>query len=86
MNWTNHRVLVTGGTRGIGRELVQGLIARGATVWATGRTPASTDRAAQQLPAAHWLACDIAALLSERDILTGETSSAHWCSAKPSPR
>ena len=61
MNWTDHRVLVTGGTRGIGRELVQGLIARGATVWATGRTPTSTDRAAQQLPAARWLACDIAA-------------------------
>lgn len=59
MNWAQHKVLVTGGTRGIGRELVLGLLARGAQVYATGTTRHSVRRAEQDLPAVHWMACDL---------------------------
>lgn len=60
MNWTAHRVLVTGGTRGIGRALVLDLLSRGAKVWATGRSEATVAKAAHEVPAAHWLVCDLA--------------------------
>lgn len=60
MNWGQYKVLVTGGTRGIGRELVLGLLARGAQVYSTGATQHSVDRADQDLPVVHWMACDLA--------------------------
>ena len=59
MNWAQHRVLVTGGTRGIGRALVLGLLARGAKVWATGRSDATVEKAAREVPGASWLVCDL---------------------------
>jgi uncharacterized oxidoreductase len=59
MNWTSRTVLVTGGTRGIGRELVLGLLQRGATVVATGATARSVAAAAAALPAVQWCVCDL---------------------------
>lgn len=50
-DWTLERVLVTGGTRGIGAALVQGLVARGASVVATGRSVASVEAARSRLAA-----------------------------------
>lgn len=59
MNWQTQQVLVTGGTRGIGRALVLGLGARGATVWATGQSAASVAQAQQALPGVRWSVCDL---------------------------
>jgi len=61
MNWGQHKVLVTGGTRGIGRELVLGLLVRGAQVYATGATRLSVQQAEIELPSVHWMPCDLAA-------------------------
>jgi NAD(P)-dependent dehydrogenase (short-subunit alcohol dehydrogenase family) len=41
--------LVTGGTRGIGRAVVEALLRRGATVWFTGREPAGVAAAEREL-------------------------------------
>jgi NAD(P)-dependent dehydrogenase (short-subunit alcohol dehydrogenase family) len=41
--------LVTGGTRGIGRAVVEALLGRGERVWFTGRTAESVGRAAREL-------------------------------------
>lgn len=60
MKWAEQKVLVTGGTRGIGRELVLGLLARGARVYATGATEKSVQHAAQTLPGVQWMALDLA--------------------------
>ena len=60
MNWSAQRVLVTGGTRGIGRELVLGLRQRGAQVWATGQSQTSVDAASAALPEVGWWVCDLA--------------------------
>ena len=45
MDFTGRRVLVTGGTRGIGRGAVEGFLARGAWVAVNGRTAESTAAA-----------------------------------------
>jgi uncharacterized oxidoreductase len=58
MKWNQTHALVTGGTRGIGRALVDLLVAKGATVTATGRTLASVEQARQDCPAAHWIVYD----------------------------
>lgn len=52
--------LVTGGTRGIGRALVEGLLQRGARVTATGRNAASLEAARTALPQVQWIASDLA--------------------------
>ncbi|MBA4071278.1 MAG: dehydrogenase [Gemmatimonas sp.] len=59
MNWQQQRVLVTGGTRGIGRELVIGLRARGAKVWATGQSATSVQQAQAALPEVVWSVCEL---------------------------
>lgn len=58
MNWHDTHALVTGGTRGIGLQLVTQLVARGATVTATGTTEHSLTEARAQLPQVNWLALD----------------------------
>jgi len=58
MKWNQTHALVTGGTRGIGRALVDHLVEKGASVTATGRTNASVDQARQDCPAAHWIVYD----------------------------
>ena len=58
MNWNQTHALVTGGTRGIGRALVDLLLEKGAAVTATGRTVASVEQAQKDCPRAHWLVFD----------------------------
>ena len=62
-------VLVSGGTRGIGRAIAEGFAARGATVIVTGRTLEAAKKAAEQISAitgvkhaAVGLGCDVSRL------------------------
>lgn len=54
------RVLLTGGTRGIGAALVDELLARGDRVVATGRDPAGLAAAAVRQPDVDWRPLDLA--------------------------
>jgi len=58
MTMQNTHALVTGGTRGIGRELVLQLLERGAQVVATGSTVDSVKRASVELPGVTWFVLD----------------------------
>jgi uncharacterized oxidoreductase len=69
MNWYETHALVTGGTRGIGLELVTQLLDKGAKVTATGTTESSLAKARALLPQVTWLALDQAEATS-RDALT----------------
>lgn len=69
MNWAQHRVLVTGGTRGIGRAMVLDLLARSASVWSTGQSQGSVEQASREVPAARWLACDLAHRSSRKQLV-----------------
>jgi NAD(P)-dependent dehydrogenase (short-subunit alcohol dehydrogenase family) len=63
-------VLVSGGSRGIGRAIAQGFAERGATVIITGRDEATLQAAAQQMSPAgevHTRVCDVANSKSIRD-------------------
>ena len=57
-------VLVSGGSRGIGRAIANGFAERGATVVITGREKQSLDQAAKEISAggirAHSVVCDVA--------------------------
>ncbi len=59
LNWSRLHVLVTGGTRGLGRALVKALLARGAFVTATGTDEARLAAARRAMPQVRWLACDL---------------------------
>lgn len=60
MTWLARHVLVTGGTRGIGRAMVEQLVQGGAHVVSTGRSAASVAQARSEMPAVEWIACDLA--------------------------
>ncbi len=49
MDFTGRKILVTGGTRGIGRAAVEAFLERGATVAINGRTEESAAKAVQEL-------------------------------------
>lgn len=59
MQWQNKRVLITGGSSGIGFALAEALLARGARVFITGRRQAALDDALQRLPAAGGACADV---------------------------
>jgi 3-oxoacyl-[acyl-carrier protein] reductase len=70
------RVLVTGGTRGIGRGIVAGLLERGASVAFTGRDAAAGEAVAEELTGrdgdrVHFLAADLREPDSVRDVVAG---------------
>lgn len=69
LTWRGLHVLVTGGTRGLGRALVKALLARGAAVTATGTDEARLAAARRALPEARWLACDLIDPAERRDLL-----------------
>jgi uncharacterized oxidoreductase len=58
MNWHDTHALVTGGTRGIGLQLVKQLLDKGAKVTATGTTEATLSKARLQFPQVNWLILD----------------------------
>jgi uncharacterized oxidoreductase len=58
MNWHEIHALVTGGTRGIGLEMVTQLLAKGAKVTATGTTDQSLTEARARLPQVNWVRLD----------------------------
>jgi len=82
-NSTPRVALVTGGTRGIGRAVVEALLGRGERVWLTGRTRETVARAARELgeryppPLAVARVCDVRdpaaweALVAEIDATDG---------------
>ena len=51
LDFTNKRVLVTGGTRGIGRAVVEAFLEAGARVAVNGSTNETTDKAVTELDA-----------------------------------
>lgn len=59
MELKNKRVLITGGSSGIGLALAQALIARGASVFITGRRQAVLDEALASLASANGACADV---------------------------
>ncbi|MCP4002938.1 MAG: SDR family NAD(P)-dependent oxidoreductase [bacterium] len=59
MRIADKRILVTGGTTGIGWALARALLEHGARVFLCGRDPARLDRALERLPGALGAVCDI---------------------------
>ena len=58
MTLTGHRVLVTGGGTGLGRDLARGFVAAGAEVVIAGRTQETLERTAEVTGAA-WVRADV---------------------------
>lgn len=71
MNLRQAHVLVTGGTRGIGEQLVRELLAQGARVTATGTTDASVAQARQRMPGAAWAVLDQGSASGRHAFLAG---------------
>lgn len=70
MNWHEIHAVITGGTRGIGLELVTQLLAKGAKVTATGTTERSLTEARARLPQVTWLMLDQSDAASRESFLT----------------
>ncbi|MFQ5947944.1 MAG: SDR family NAD(P)-dependent oxidoreductase [Acidimicrobiia bacterium] len=66
------RILVTGGSSGIGRELVHEYVSHGAEAWAVARTADALDKAVADLPAgrAHTVAADLTTEAGRRAVAT----------------
>jgi uncharacterized oxidoreductase len=58
MDWHDIQALVTGGTRGIGLQLVTQLVAKGVKVTATGTSESALAEARVLLPQVNWLVLD----------------------------
>jgi NAD(P)-dependent dehydrogenase (short-subunit alcohol dehydrogenase family) len=76
MSAAARRVLVTGGTSGLGLAMASALAAAGATVALTGRSAAQAARVAEELPGAVGIELDV------RD----ESSVARWCRRAMCPK
>lgn len=59
MNIINKTILITGGGAGIGLAIAQQLVAKGNKVIITGRTGATLQKAAQQIPGVNYLVADV---------------------------
>jgi uncharacterized oxidoreductase len=59
MELSNHTILITGGTSGLGYEFANRLLALGNTVIITGREQAKLDLTKQKLPAIHTFQSDV---------------------------
>jgi uncharacterized oxidoreductase len=70
MNWNQIHALVTGGTRGIGAELVQQLHAKGAKVVATGSTLQTVEECKKTIPHVTWLPLDLAHPASRSELVS----------------
>ncbi len=55
-------ILITGGTRGIGAQLVEQYLQKNYQVIATGSNPNSVGQARKLNPQVHWLVCDLSVL------------------------
>ena len=75
-------VLISGGSRGIGRALAEGFACRGARVIITGRNPENLAQTAAAITAAgtkvEWVVCD-AAQLSATELLVQRVMREHGC-------
>ena len=60
MSQDKKNILITGGTRGIGKALVDYYVNSGWAVISTGRSEASIRAAKEAYPSVQWLACDMA--------------------------
>lgn len=69
------RALVTGGTRGIGRGIVDTLVARGATVVASGRDTEAGKALAAAVPEVSFLAADLRNTASVAGLVDGAVRS-----------
>ena len=69
MKWHDTHALVTGGTRGIGLQLVKQLLDKGAQVTATGTTEQSLSEARLQWPQVNWQVLDQANAASRQALV-----------------
>jgi uncharacterized oxidoreductase len=69
MKWHDTHALVTGGTRGIGLQLVKQLLDKGAHVTATGTTEQSLSEARLQWPQVNWQVLDQANAASRQALV-----------------
>lgn len=69
MDWHQTHALVTGGTRGIGLQLVTQLLAKGAQVTATGTNEQALTKARLNLPQVTWLTLDQADATSRQALV-----------------
>jgi uncharacterized oxidoreductase len=76
MNWHEVHALVTGGTRGIGRQLVMQLVAKGAKVTASGTTENALVEARRRLPQVNWVVLDQAEAASREALIQSLSAQA----------
>ncbi|XP_064636286.1 L-xylulose reductase-like [Lineus longissimus] len=58
-DFSGKKAIVTGGGRGIGRAIVEGLSKNGAEVWAVSRTKEELDKVEQEIPNTHGVQADL---------------------------
>ncbi|MGD8282245.1 MAG: SDR family NAD(P)-dependent oxidoreductase, partial [Gemmatimonadota bacterium] len=69
MDLATQRILITGGTRGIGLELARELTRRGAEVAVSGRTELAPTRVADLYPGARYFRADLGSAEQVRSLV-----------------